>query len=407
MASGRPRRLLLTAMFAVSVAAGEEIQRSEAELDSVRARLQALQAELAAAEAEKDQQGQALREVEEEIGAVTLAIRDLTVERDAHRAEIARLQAERKAHESSIGKQQHRLGREVRASYLMGRQERLKLLLNQEDPGRLSRVLAYYEYLQRRRVARIAEIQSLVDQLEVTGRAIAAEEARLETVLAKQQAARERLEARQLERQALLAALETRIRQRGGEVAELQRDQERLSGLLERLRQEQARQQAVKEIEAEARIQQRSFTSLKGELSWPATGSLRAAFGAPKGGGLRWDGALIGAPAGDDVRAIHGGRVVFADWLKGYGLLMILDHGDGYMSLYGYNQSLYRTTGDWVTAGEVIGAVGSSGGRLDSSLYFGIRHNGKPVDPARWCRRASGRRVGAVNDEHRRSDDAA
>lgn len=397
--------MLISAAMAVNAEDG--VQSSETELNEIRTRLETLTAEQAAAEAERERQSDALRSVEKEIGAIALRIHELKAEREQRNKSLAHLNQERDQSISLIREQRRRLAGEVRLSYLMGRQERLKMLLNQEDPERLSRVLAYYQYLQRRRVARISEVEALIQRLDATQRQIAVENERLEAVLQDQEISRQRLEIRQLEREEILARLNKDIRDRDGEVSQLKLDQERLAKLLDRLKQEQARAEAQREIEAEARIQQRSFSSLRGKLAWPASGRLQAAYGAPKGSGLKWDGALISAPAGGDVSVIHGGQVVFADWLNGYGLMMIVDHGDGYMSLYGYNQSLFRSAGDWVTAGEVIGIVGSSGGRSEPALYFGIRHKGKPVDPARWCRRPSGGRIGGLVDEQGRVQDAS
>ncbi len=404
-----PRLVLVLILVGtvLAVNAEEGVQPGETELDEIRSRLETLTAEQAAAEAERERQSTELRAVEEEIGAIALRVHELKAEREQRQESLAQLHRERDLSVSAIEAQRRHLAGEVRLSYLMGRQERLKMLLNQEDPDRLSRVLAYYQYLQRRRVARISEVEVVIQRLDATQRQISLENERLDGVLQAQEIARQRLEVRQVEREDILAILSEDIRERGGEVAQLQRDQERLAKLLDRLKREQARAEAQREIEAEARIQQRSFSGLRGKLAWPAEGSIQAAYGAPKGSGLKWDGALIAAPAGQNVSVIHGGRVVFADWLKGYGLLMIVDHGDGYMSLYGYNQGLFRSAGDWVTAGEVIGIVGNSGGRSEPGLYFGIRHQGKPVDPARWCQRTSGGRIGGLVNEQGRLQDAS
>jgi septal ring factor EnvC (AmiA/AmiB activator) len=141
-------------------------------------------------------------------------------------------------------------------------------------------------------------------------------------------------------------------------------------------------------------VTEEPFASRKGELAWPAKGRIGARFGSARGvGRLYWDGVLIEAPEGGEVRSVHYGRVAFADWLRGFGLLLIIDHGDGYMTLYGYNQSLFKETGEWVEAGEVIAQVGRSGGRSTSGVYFGIRHNGEPIDPKKWCKKINGRRI--------------
>jgi septal ring factor EnvC (AmiA/AmiB activator) len=138
------------------------------------------------------------------------------------------------------------------------------------------------------------------------------------------------------------------------------------------------------DIPAEADGQQ-PFHSRKGKLRWPARGRLAQRFGAPRSGGLRWRGVMIEAQEGGEVRAVSQGRIAFSDWMRGFGLLLIIDHGDGYMSLYGHNQTLYKEVGEWVDTGEVVALLGASGGRTESGLYFEMRHKGRPINPVHWC----------------------
>ncbi len=138
------------------------------------------------------------------------------------------------------------------------------------------------------------------------------------------------------------------------------------------------------------------FKALRGGLEWPARGRLVSLFGTQRAGNLKWDGVVIAAKEGSEVKAIHHGRVAFSDWLRGFGLLMIIDHGDGYMSLYGHNQSLFKETGDWVEPGETIAVMGNSGGQRNAGVYFGIRYKGKAVNPKKWCKRVTGNRIGAL-----------
>jgi len=391
----------------VAGASGEEkLEDHEAELGEVRTRIDALRREMADAESEKDAQVRALREIEEQVGSVTRHIHDLEREQIIRRKRLDSLAIERQSREAEVAGQRQVLAEEVRASYAMGRQERLKLMLNQEDPALLGRILAYYEHLHRRRIARIDVARQALDRLKETERAITQEQSRLEELLVQEEVERVRLGQAQLVREQILASLESDIQVRGTEVSKLEQDETRLKELVERLKQMQERLASIGQIENEAAVQTGPFSDQKGKLLWPTPGRLLASFGGLKGGGLAWDGAVITAPAGEPVRAVHRGRVVFADWLKGYGLMLILDHGDGYMSLYGYNQSLFKEAGDWVEPGEVVAVVGKSGGRTDPALYFGIRHNGKPVDPAQWCRRAKGNRVSLVDQAQWRYEHA-
>jgi septal ring factor EnvC (AmiA/AmiB activator) len=179
----------------------------------------------------------------------------------------------------------------------------------------------------------------------------------------------------------LLAALEREIGAKDRRLKALVEDEARLQRVLATLR--RALADLPRGFDAE-----KPFPTQRGHLPWPASGSVKAAFGARRGvGELKWNGILIAAPEGRAVHAVHRGRVAFADWLRGFGLLMIVDHGDGYMSLYGHNQHLLKEVGEWVEAGEAVASVGASGGRAESGLYFEIRHDGRPVDPVRWLAR--------------------
>ena len=397
----------LTAGCCAVKAAEGQLAGREAELDAVKSRIETLRRKLSEAETEKDAQASALRELEQQIGAITRRIHDLEREQGIRRRHLEQLDASRAGREAEVAAYGRLLQRAVRASFVLGRQERLKLLLNQEDPARVGRMLAYFDYLQRQRASQIRTVRTALERLDETRRTIATEEARLDRLISEEKEARVELERAQARREDVVANLDEDLRARGEEVSRLKQDEVRLKKLVQRLKLVKERLTALRDIRDEADLQAGPFTGQRGRLAWPVPGRLQASFGSAKGGGLSWDGVVISAPAGEEVRSVHGGRVVFSDWLKGYGLLMIVDHGDGYMSLYGYNQSLFKTAGDWVEAGEVVAVVGNSGGRTYPALYFGIRHNGKPVNPARWCQRASGRRVGRRGDPHWRFCDVA
>ena len=360
---------------------------------------------------EKQTEELALQALEIDIGEVAARMRRIERERDEGARRLERLRADRDEAGAELEVQREHLARRVRASYAMGRRERLKLFLNQDDPARFSRVLTYYGYLQRRRAQRIEAVRGLLDDIARMESDILTAESRLELLLAEEGQASVKLRQAQAERKEVLAALDKDLKQRGAEVARLEQDEARLKRLVTRLKQQQERLDAAATQVVPPAVagteEAKRFGDRKGRLQWPAPGKVRHAFGASKGGGLAWDGTLIGASEGDPVRAVHRGRVAFADWLKGYGLLLIVDHGDGYMSLYGYNQSLLKATGDWVEAGEVIAFVGNSGGRTEPGLYFSIRQGGKPVDPARWCGRKAGEALGQRLQDFQRNDNAA
>jgi septal ring factor EnvC (AmiA/AmiB activator) len=268
----------------------------------------------------------------------------------------------------------------VRTAYVMGRADRLRLLLNQEDTAQASRILSYFAYLNREQLRRITAIQARVERLTRLAHDAEREAARLIELAQRQDAARLRLEAARQERADVLSRLEASIAGRTKDLEVLERDAEALRLLVEHLRQRA-------QIRAELEIQRDPFPARKGRLAWPLLhGDILAAFGSPKPDSeLRWDGVLLATRQGEEVRAVHDGRVVHADWLRGFGLLIVIDHGEGYMSIYGHNEALLKETGEWVAGGEVIALSGDSGGRDEPVLYFAIRHNGKAQDPAAWC----------------------
>ena len=270
---------------------------------------------------------------------------------------------------------------QVRAAYAMGRQEYLKILLNQENPATVGRVVTYYDYLNKARSERIDSLGKTIKQLEQVRNEVEAETRRLSELREKRRQEKLALEQSRQEREQVIAQLKHEINSQDKRLAGMLQDEQQLKALIRALA------DALEDIPAEPG-NRKPFGTLKGKLKWPARGPVLISYGSPrKLGKLRWQGVMIGAREGQEVHAVAGGRVAFADWLRGYGLMIIIDHGDGYMSLYGQNQSLYKETGDWVEAGEAIASVGDSGGVDQVGLYFEIRKDGHPTDPVRWCRR--------------------
>jgi murein hydrolase activator len=268
----------------------------------------------------------------------------------------------------------------VRTAYVMGRADRLRLFLNQEDTAQASRILSYFAYLNREQLRRITAIQTRVERLTGLAHEADREAARLIELAERQHAAQRRLEAARQQRAEVLARLEAGIADRSENLQVLERNAESLRLLVEHLRQ-------GAQIRAELEIHRDPFPARRGNLAWPLLqGDVLAPFGAPREDSeLRWDGVLLAAREGEEVRAVHDGRVLHADWLRGFGLLLVIDHGEGYMSIYGHNEALLTEAGEWVGTGEVIALTGNGGGHAEPVLYFAIRHNGKPQDPAGWC----------------------
>ena len=274
--------------------------------------------------------------------------------------------------------QQYYIKKQIRAAYEIGSQEYLKVLLNQEDPNEIAKMLTYYDYFNQ---ARSKQIESY--NLTLLGLDRVTQELAEETVVLKSQrmalgTQQKSLANVQKKKQMTLKALINQISTAGSALSKLEQDRGRLEQLLDKLRESLANQDAP-------RIAQ-PFAGMQGKLLLPVEGRISHRFGNQRNQGkLQWHGLFIDAAEGESVYAVHYGRVVFSDWLRGFGLLMIISHGEGYMSLYGHNQALFREIGDWVSAGEVIAAVGDSGGQDKTGLYFEIRIDGKPNNPQSWC----------------------
>ena len=376
--------LLLLATF--PAAAVDAVKSKESELQQLNSRIESLRAELADSERLREALRGELRAVEESISASVKELRSLGREIELQRERLRALEKGRTEQRQQIHLQQEALARQLRAAYAMGRQERLKIMLNQQDPAVISRMLTYYEYFNRARRESIGRINQVIARLAETEAEIVTQEQRLVAARERQQKDKAELESSRQARAPILAALSEEIEGKSQRLRRLEEDAKELKGVVERLQQE------MRKLPMEVDTG-KPFAKLKGKLIWPAKGRLSARFGSPKAGNLRWEGVLISAREGEAVRAIHHGRVAFADWLRGFGLLMIIDHGEGYMTLYGHNESLFKDTGEWVEPGETIGTVGATGGRAQPGTYFGIRHNGRPMDPKQWCRRTKGNRV--------------
>jgi septal ring factor EnvC (AmiA/AmiB activator) len=401
MAAGKPARLgrgprlwpifallLCCGLFlspAASLAADTEEQRSR--LEAVRSRISGLRAQIQSTSGEKAELTGELQRSEQQIGRLARKLRVLEGRLSRQRDRLQELRSEQRAQRQSLEQQRRVLARQVRAAYAMGRQERLKILLNQQDPATISRVMIYYDYLNRVRARKMQAIRQHMQRLAATEREILDEENKLEKLSAEQQVELSAMQSAQEQRREVVARLTEELKDQSRQLDRLQTDERDLKTLIAGL------EQALADIPLED-PQQLQFAGLRGRLPWPARGRIVNRFGAPKLGSLVWDGVMIAAPEGREVRAVHHGRVAFADWLRGFGLLLIVDHGDGYMTLYGHNQSLFKEAGDWVDVNEPVALVGSSGGRERAGVYFGIRHQGRAVDPARWCRRPTGRKVG-------------
>ena len=370
--------LIVPALMLASAGVCAE-EPSEQQLEALKERIEALSEAQQKETRQRDSVQSELREAETRVGELTRDRRQL--EREARQAEnrLSRLEAEQAELAEEKKVQLRWLVKTVRASYQSGREERLKLMLNQQEPDQIARLLRYQEYFQRARTDRLAHLEDELVELREVAREVADARADLldrRTALARSQ---DQLEQAARERETTLAKLERSLDQRGGDIDRLRADQQRLEKLLAEM------ERSMPEMAPADRGT--PFAKLAGELPWPVPGQVLSSFNSSREGALRWEGVVLAAEEGTPVRAIHPGRVVFADWMRGYGLLTIVDHGGGYLTLYGYNQSLLRDVGEWVAVGDPLALAGQSGGNNRSALYFEIRNRGKVVNPTRWCDR--------------------
>ena len=360
-------------------------------LEQLRQQIQVLRSELDSDVQRKQVLQSRLRRSERHIGKVVALLKKLKHQLRTQQRELKKLNTRRNKLQSNLHKHRVALARQIRAAYTIGQQEYVKILLNQQDPAAVTRTLTYYDYFHRARLARMQDIDKALAELSTLEKRIQQKTRKLEKNREEQNREKTQLEKTRQRRTSVLAKLQQQILAKGERLSLMEEDKRRLQRLLDSLATVSPPSPASPDGRESGLSSEGSehmpFAKLRGQLRWPSRGRLTTRYGSPrKIGKLKWQGVNISAPEGTEVNAISYGRVAFSDWLRGFGLLIIIDHGDGYMSLYGGNQSLFKEVGDWVEAGEVIASMGKSGGRKDSALYFEIRHNGKPSNPLKWCR---------------------
>ncbi|MBT5725483.1 MAG: peptidoglycan DD-metalloendopeptidase family protein [Gammaproteobacteria bacterium] len=375
---------LIIVFLALLPVISAQAEQAESQME-IEARLKALEKEISEYKETLDNtQGQkseieaTLERNEQGINKLINEIDTIEKELDNTNDKVSSLTAKQKELLTVKSEQQYYIEQQIRAAYKIGSQEYLKVLLNQEDPNEIARMLTYYDYFNQARSRQIESYNlTLLDLGRVTQQL--AEET---VVLGSQRRAlgeqQKTLANVQKEKQMTLKALISQIRTAGSALLKLEQDRGSLEQLLGKLEENLGKLDAPRSAQP--------FAGMQGKLLLPVAGRISHRFGNQRNQGkLRWHGIFIDAAEGESVHAVHYGRVVFSDWLRGFGLLMIISHGEGYMSLYGHNQALFRKTGDWVSAGEVVAAVGDSGGQDKTGLYFEIRIDGKPNNPQNWC----------------------
>lgn len=410
MAGPRHALLLLAAALALAALpapAQEDPRQAEQRLQRVKQELEEVAAERRRLEGRRGRAARSLREADEQVAASTRALHQTTARIQAEELALAELGARRTELDQRLGGQREELAALLRAAYAIGDHAALKLLLAQDRVGDANRMLAYHRYLQAQRAGRIQALAQELEELDAVEAEIAERTAALEAERERQAAQLAALERDRGERAGQLAQLEEQYADRQEREKRLGRDAGALEKLIEQLRAAAARA-AAREAEERARAERqardagggriqaprrapaqvaRGAAIQVGGLSWPVAGSLLAGFGATMPDGRKSSGVLIGAPAGTPVTAVADGTVVFSEWMTGYGLIVIIDHGNGHMSLYAHNDALLREVGDRVSRGDAVASVGNSGGQGQPSLYFELRRNGQPIDPSGWLQR--------------------
>jgi septal ring factor EnvC (AmiA/AmiB activator) len=371
------RLWLAVAMLAVVTPALAEQQVTPGQIEDLKEEIADIDEWLADAEEDRSSLEQQLSGLEQEIGRLTRERRELRQQAREQQLRLTELGKEETELTRVLESQRDSLKKQIRAAWMEGDAPAVKVLLNEIDPDKVARTMTYYEYLSRDTIDRLEAFAANLRQLKETQKQVKAGRMRLaeleENVADRQQ----KLSSSKKEREQTLAALKTDISNRLSEREELEEDRKRLEKLLQEVEEAIANIPTPNESDP--------FGSLKNKLPWPAEGKIVRNFGDSYASGkLKHNGLLINTAEEGDVKAVHYGRVVFANWLRGFGLITILDHGDGYMTLYGHSSSLFTSPGDWVEAGEAIAQAGRTGGTNDPAVYFEVRHNGKPDNPRRW-----------------------
>lgn len=372
-------RCLLALLFALCVqAVGAEVNEGGGDLGRVQSELDSARKSKEAFESVRNRLDKALEEMDRDYGQLIRSIAAMEKEAVIRDRKVAQLQKKRDELKASIKRQRRVLEQQLQGAYKIGRQDWLQLLLNQEDPAHLSRVLAYYGYLNRTRSHLVAEWERDIAKAEVAESELQVEARQQIELKAALAADKSRLASAREARRELLRGWDLELRNEQEEIARMEEDERKLGAVVSSV------EAASIQIEPKPKPQDSS----KRRVQCPPMNRIDARFGSRRAGG-KWDGIVLSGAEGAPVKAVTSGQVAYADWLRGYGLLMIVDHGQGEMSLYAFNQTLYKEVGQEVNAGDVIAAVGSSGGRPKPALYFGIRQQGVAIDPLSWCSRKS------------------
>ena len=345
------------------------------DLDNVKQEIKKQKSNIKLTAKQQQQIETQLREDDLKIAAAAARMNETINEQTQVKQKLASLNKQQKELQAKKQQQESILGEQIRSAYSAGHHDYLKLLLNQERPDNVQRTLTYYQYLNDARMESIESFDKVLVELMEVEQQQQQQAEKLAVLIDQQSKQKKEIESNQQQRKSTLKTLNSQILSSKQRLNKLEGEEKSLIQTLAKI---QAQLQKQKEL--------KGLKNLKRKLKWPVKGRIAHSFGTKKQGYLRWKGVLMNAPTGRSVNTIHNGTVLFSDWLKGYGLVIVIDHGDGYMSLYGHNQALLKNVGDRVEIGEPIALVGQSGGLGQPGVYFEIRHKGKPMNPKSWCR---------------------
>ncbi len=384
MSTSRLSKLILSAVVACLLIAppslADDRSAKEKQLKTVLGKIEELKQAIDVKEDSKSKYIKQLKSMERNIGKLNQKIRATDKKIKGKKRELAALRETRLKHQRQLSRENDTLAEQVYTAFTLGREEKVKLLFSQQDPQNLQRNLVYYQYFSNARVDLINDVQNNIDKIIETERLIQQARQELEKNQQAYNQQKQQLGKDRGKRKSIIASLDQQLKKQDGSLTRLEDEATQLQNLINSI-------QKIFVDAPETEISRRAFAELKGKLAWPVKGKLRRLFGRNKPlSNLRWQGIMIEASNGSHVQAVSHGRVAFADWLRGLGNLIIIDHGNSYLSLYGHNESLFKAAGEWVDSGDVISSIGSSGGQKKAGLYFEIRKKGKPQNPTGWCK---------------------
>jgi len=367
--------IAFTIVFSPPICA-KEAEQKQSLIKKITRQIKSIKASIKTESKKKGELESSLKQTESLISKSDKKLRGFRSDFKKQKRELDHLLNKKMRLEKNIEKQKFTLARQSRTSYLLGNQPYIKLILNQDDPKEISRQLKYFKHLNHARVKFIDELSINLNDLEDTQKKIAKKTKDQEKLLKQKEKVSNQLKKHEQDQKVLLANINKTLNSHDQELKELMENKHNLEKIVSKVS-----GQVVTKVDAK-----KSFSNLKGKLAWPTKGTVNKNFGIlSKQTKIKYAGVFIDAPEKQVVHAVYPGKVVFSDWLRGFGSLIIIDHGQGYMSLYGHNRELLKQTGDPVEAGEPIASIGHTGGNQESGLYFEVRHNGRPENPAKWC----------------------